>query len=459
MSRRLAVEVLRRVESSGARAKETLEALATGREVEERDRDLANEIVHGVLRCQDAIDAVLATRVRKPLEKTDPLVRSVLRIGAYQILWLDRVPRRAAVHSSVELVREVGRGAAAGFVNAVLRGVSNLAGESLPGGGAGSDHPRRVLPRGDGTHLLLTDPVFPDPADDLPGNLAARWSHPRWLVERWLARFGHELTLTILEAGIARPPLSIRPAEAHCGQMIEALRARGTPFEEEGRCLLLRGAGKVEELPGWDLGWFSVQDATAADVVPALAPPRGASVIDLCAAPGGKAVALAEAVGPDGIVLAVDVSPERAQMVRAEIARRALTQVAVVEADATDAASLPRGLRGSPTGGFDAVLLDAPCSNTGVLARRVEVRHRLHGADVLDGLVDLQRKLLEVAGSRVRAGGRLAYSTCSLEEEENAQLVRAFLSQHAEFRLEGEMLRLPVPGRRDGGYVAVMNRA
>ena len=215
----------------------------------------------------------------------------------------------------------------------------------------------------------------------------------------------------------------------------------------------------MEELPGFAQFWFAVQDATAAEVVPALEATKGSRVLDLCAAPGGKTVALSEAVGPEGAVLAVDLSAERTEKMRAEFLRRGLTNVAVVQADATDTAALPAGVAGRGKPGFHFVLLDAPCSNTGVLAKRIEARWRIETPVEIADLAELQARLLRVAAGKLRRGARLVYSTCSLDKEENEDVVAAFLAESAEFRLESETTRLPVAGRRDGGYVAVLVRA
>jgi 16S rRNA (cytosine967-C5)-methyltransferase len=170
-------------------------------------------------------------------------------------------------------------------------------------------------------------------------------------------------------------------------------------------------------------------------------------VLDLCAAPGGKTVALAESVGPRGVVVAVDVPGPRTEELRAEVARRRLAQVQVVAADARDASALPPGT-------FDAVLLDAPCTNSGVLARRVEARRRQGDVGVLASLTALQDALLAAAATRVAPRGRLVYSTCSIDAEEDEARTVAFLARHPRFTLEEERLTLPRPSRRDGGYSA-----
>lgn len=456
MSRRLALEVLQRVET-GARAKDAFAKLQSGRGIEARDLDLAREIVQGVLRHRGSLDALIATRAKRAVGEMDAAVRNVLRIGLYQMTFLDRVPRHAAVHTAVELARSARRPQAAGFVNAVLRKLGDVCGAPLPGDG--DDTPRRTLPRGDGTHVPLAQDVFPDPAADLAGHLAARWSHPRWMVERLLAQRGLDEVRQILAAGIARPPISLRPAEGRRKDLTEALTARGIAFEEEERCVLVRGVGRVEDLPGFEENWFAVQDATAAEVVAALEPTKASRILELCAAPGGKTIALSEAVGPDGAVLAVDMPGERTERLRAELFRRGITNVAVLEADATDAASLPTGVAGRGKPGFHFALLDAPCSNTGVLARRVEARWRIEGPQEIANLAALQGRLLRVAADKLRRGGRVVYSTCSLDKDENEGVVAAFLTESPDYRLASQTTHLPVAGRRDGGYIAVLTRA
>lgn len=451
MPRRAALESL--VEAERGRFGD-LDARLTQSRLAPRDRDLARELVQGTLRNRGAVDLLLDATVKRKPGKVDPLVRAALRLGAYQIAFLDRIPARAAVHATVEAAKSLGGGPAAGFVNANLRAVTRLVGEPV----AQDPGPRSSLPLADGRFVPLTRPLLPDPATDMAGHLAARWSHPEWLVERFLEHHGPVATLDILASGIARPLLSLRPLTGREGTLAAALRERGIEVAQEGRCLLVEGAGKVDDLPGFAEGWFTVQGPTAADVVPALSPEPGSAALDLCAAPGGKTLALAEAVGPEGLVLAVDRSARSLGRLRAEIERRGLSHVAVLEADATDPESFPSGVKGRPPG-FDVVLVDVPCSNTGVLGRRVEARWRLEDADRITMLAEQGAHLLLVAAGKLRPGGRLAFSTCSIDREENQDVIRAFLAEDPSYRLLAERLTLPSGGRRDGGYFAILEQA
>jgi len=455
MPREAALETLRRVER-GALARETLDGALKRRSLPARDRDLARELVQGVLRHQESLDHLLAPLLKRAISNAHALDRNALRLGAYQIVYLDRIPVRAAVHTAVEAVKSAGRPRAAGFVNAVLRKLSISIAER--GAAEAGDNPRRALPRGDGSWTIFDTDVLPDPGEDPTGHLAAAWSCPEWLVERFVREHGDEAARAILAAGSARPAVSLRPAAEHRDALRAGLAERGIDVEDEGPCLLVRSAGVVSELPGYRECWFAVQDPTAAEVVPLLAPEPGEGILDLCAAPGGKTVAIAERVGADGVVLAVDLRGPRLKLLEREVKRRGLSHVAVLGADVVDPEQLPSGLRTRGGEGFDAVLIDVPCSNTGVLGQRVEARRRLEGPDRIEMLAEQAHHLLLVAASRVRPGGRLVYSTCSIDRAENADTVHAFLDEDAGFDLIEERLTLPVAGRRGGGYAALLRR-
>jgi 16S rRNA (cytosine967-C5)-methyltransferase len=453
MPREAALETLRRVER-GALARETLDGLLRRRKLDARDRDLARELVQGVLRHQESLDHLLAPRLKRPLEKAHALDRNALRLGAYQIVYLDRIPVRAAVHSAVEAVKTAGRPRAAGFVNAVLRKLAGAIAER--GASEPGEALARALPRGDGSWTIFSDDVLPDPASEPQEYLSAAWSCPGWLVERFVAEHGEEAARAILEAGVARPAVSLRPAPAHAAALRAALAEREIVAEQEGPCLLVRSAGMVSELPGYGECWFAVQDPTAAEVVPLLSPEPGEGILDLCAAPGGKTMAIADGVGPDGVVMAVDLAGPRLKMLEREVKRRGLAQVAVLGADVVDPEHLPTGLKARSGEGFDAVLIDVPCSNTGVLGQRVEARRRLDGPHRIEMLAEQAQHLLMVAASRVRPGGRLVYSTCSLEEEENHLLIQSFLHDNPTLGLRETRQVLPFRHHTDGAYAALL---
>jgi 16S rRNA (cytosine967-C5)-methyltransferase len=388
-----ALETLRLVRR-GELADRALER-AAGR-LESRDHAWVQELVYGAFRLRGRIDFMLAAEVRGGLESLEPDVLDVLRLGVYQLLEMGSVPPYAAVSQSVELARHAGAGRAAGLVNGVLQSVRRR-GSSLR---------------------------FPDPERDPEGYLSSWGSHPRWLVERWVRQWGAREAAALVEANNRRPELFLRPllhtAEEAVARLAEAgIEAEAVPFSPDSvRVLPPHGAREaLAVLPA------VVQDPAAALVASFAAVPADATVLDVCAAPGGKALDLAAGAR---YVAAADLSFGRLRRVRENVERVGLGErVGLVVADA----------RQPPFRAADAVLLDAPCTGTGTFRRHPDGRWRISPAQ-LDELAELQREMLHAAAALVRPGGILAYSTCSLEPEENQDQVDWFLRQNPGFRRE-----------------------
>lgn len=375
--RALAARVLLEAERGKRFVDEVLEGHRTGG-LSRRDRALLTALVYGVARRRRTLDWLIDRCARR----VDPGVRQILRVALFQVRFLSRIPRRAAVHEAVEQAKAFGRGAA-GFVNAVLRKAADL---------------------------------------ELPDHLGVRSSHPDWLLARW-RRFPD--LEAILEADNAVLPVTarvnpLRPPPGAAGPVIEI---EGDPSDH----------------PGFSEGRFTVQDETSMKAAPLLDPRPGERVLDLCAAPGGKTTHLAELMGGEGLVVAVDL-PGRIGLVRESARRLRLGNVRCAAGD---------GTRIAFRAPFDAVLLDAPCSNTGVLARRPDARWRLRESDI-PRCAALQRELLANAVRLLRPGGRLVYSTCSLEPEENRV-------ETPGLRVVREELVRPTP-RHSGGYMALCVR-
>ncbi len=396
------------------------------RPLPEPDRRLAHELAAGVLRRRTGLDERLEPLAARGWTSVPPTLQNILRLGAYQLTALDRVPPHAAVSTSVALAREAGGARAGGFVNALLRRMT------------------RETPRA-ASHGVG------------PLDLAARHSHPEWLVRRWLERFGAEDTDRLLRWNNSRPPLVVQPARASGDAIIRRLAAAGirtVPAPWGGG--LAVSASRPEQLPGFAEGDFLVQDPAQALVAWFAALPAGCLTYDACAAPGGKTIGLARM----GVrVLAADVSRPRVERLRQNL-RRAGGREHVVLADA----------RHPPVCSVDAVLLDAPCLGTGTFARHPDARWRVT-PDALAALVQRQAELLTAAGEAVRPGGLLVYATCSLEPEENETQVDRFLSAHPEFGREppddalptllsskGDLMTLPHRDRMDGAYAARLRR-
>ncbi len=397
--RSVAVAVLEDVDRRGAYAEEALDArLRRAGGMPGRDRALVAHLAYGVLRWRNVVDAHLARASSRPLSKLHPTVLAVLRVGAYQILFLDRVPARAAVHEAVEEVRRRRLGHASGFVNAVLRAVARRAGE-------------------------------PPPAPDTPaGRLALRFGCPEWIVERWLAEWG-EAGAEGLARAASRIPETFLRARGDREGLLERLRGEGVEAEPAAfapQGIRVRFQGAPGDLGPVRDGSAVVQDQASQLVVEVLAPEPGWRVLDACAAPGLKALQIAERVGPGGRVVGLDLHPHRVRGL-AELARR--MGAGNLRGAAADARRPPVG------GGFDAALVDAPCSGLGVLSRTPEAKWRRTPADI-EGLPRLQTELLEATADRVRPGGVVVYATCTTLRAENEAVVGAFLAARPDYRLE-----------------------
>lgn len=445
----MAFEALLRVETQGAYADEWLHARLADAKLQREDAALATELVMGTLRWQRLLDFLLEAQLTSGKSKDaarhkgrvatvagastplvarlDPEVRVALRMGLYQLRWLERVPARAAVNESVELVKRARKASAAGLVNAVLRRLA----QAQPEDGRG--RPSTSLGAG-GAPPPQVPKEWP-----LAEQLAVLGSHPTWLVERWLAALGEEETRALLAANNAPPRLTCAVAAGESVEAIAAeLRSEGVA-SRPGRWL--RGAleildGVVARTRAFREGRLRIQDEASQMVALLLDAQPGMRVLDVCAAPGGKTLALAEAVGAGGCVVATDLHPHRLRAMRERVAR--FPQVRMVALDAA-AGQLP------VAGDFDAILVDVPCSGTGTLARHPEIRWRLRAEDLAE-LRARQTAILLNAAARLRAGGRLVYSTCSLEPEENEQVVEAALAQRPQLNMVSGALALPLAG-------------
>jgi 16S rRNA (cytosine967-C5)-methyltransferase len=382
----------------------------------DRDRRLAHEIASGVLRHRRVLDRRITTILSQPKKGLSDDLRDVLRIGVYQLLYLDRVPAYAAVQSTVELAKgECGKRYGS-LVNAVLRKASTAG--PLDAG--------------------------PEPTD-LAG-LAARHSHPEWLVARWLERFGTDRTGEILRHNNTPPPLVIQPAGWTPDRLQAAWQDAGIAYRSIDPDLgFAVEGGRVADLPGYTEGGFIVQDATQRKILDHVGVAAGDVVWDACAAPGGKAAILART----GTVLASDVARSRIGRLRENL-RRISSSAFVAVADARFPPVRPDAL--------EIVMIDAPCSATGTMARHPDARWRL-SPGLIGEMAARQGEILRGAAHAVRPGGMLAYLTCSLEPEENERQVEDFLNAHTDFHREGDDLFV-LPGHEgDGGFAARLRRA
>lgn len=426
--REIAARILQQHARTGQFVDALLERELAAETLSPADRRLCQELVYGVVRWRGTLDWLIA---RKTGDRPQPQrLQDVLRLGLYQIFWLSRIPDHAAVHETVELAKRLGLAQQAGFVNALLRSYLREAGPT-----------RQLL-----HELQITAPHL-------------GWSHPEWLVRRWLDRWGPDRTRQLLHWNNtpARNYARVNLLKTDPTRLLERWRQKENveydlfrrDWLEENLVFELRRHPPLARLGSFREGWFYVQDPSTLLAVNLLQLKPGHRLLDWCAAPGGKTTYAAQRMQNQGRILARDTDPERLEMLRENCERLGVACAEILAAGA----SWPDWARQ----GFDRVLVDVPCSNTGVLRRRPDLRWRLQGEE-LYRLPATQLELLKQAAAHVRPGGLLAYSTCSLEPEENEQVVRAFLQSTPGFSLEQERILLPFVDGVDGAYVARLRR-
>jgi 16S rRNA (cytosine967-C5)-methyltransferase len=399
-ARAAAFDILLRVAQQDAYAVELLHSPRL-RDLSTADRGLCTELVMGTLRWQSRLDEALRPLSSQPLEKLDAEVLIALRLAAYQLGFLERIPARAALNESVELVKRARKRSAAPLVNAVLRKLSASAAEIRP--------PAPAIPA-----IPFT-----------PETLSISYSHPQWMVARWAAQHGIENAQRICAHNQQVPPTTLRlPVDIRTGQQVEdELRSSGVELSSGALISSARRVikGDVTHTPAFHAGRVRIQ-AEASQLIAALVGKTNSRrVLDCCAAPGGKTAAIAER-NPMAHVVAVDLYPHRARLLRDLVRSQNVTVIAA------DALALPLAID------FDRVLTDVPCSGTGTLSRNPEIKWRLRPDDLRD-LAARQLGILTAAMGHVGPGGRLVYSTCSLEQEENEDIVEHALETHPEFEL------------------------
>lgn len=389
-----------------------------------RDRDLAERIITGVVKNHLHLLWLMAHWSRRSLRSIDVLSQKILAIGLYQLRFLDRVPAAAAVHETVELARRAGRARAAGFINAVLR---NATSEPAP--------------------------APPDRQTDPAGYARLALSHPPELFERLAREYGISTALRIAEHNQAEPPVIVRAFRTVRLETMMGEGLRILPHRQVGM-YVVEGARRAT-LAAWaERGVAQAQDATSARVVEAMDIRPGQMVLDRCCGSGTKTLQIRDLLGEQGRILAVDASAERCGRLRRLLEKRRIRNIEVMRTE------LLRGRKDIALESFDRVLVDAPCSNSGVLARRPEARYSQSARNIAS-LMKLQDSILDDTASLLRPGGLLVYSTCSLWPEENHQRVEAFVRRFSRYRivwqtditpsLEGE-----ATGYCDGGYMAVL---
>lgn len=397
-----AVKILNRVERTDAYLDKLLDNELRSGELPDVDKGLLTELVHGVLRWQNKLDWVLNGFSHGNFAKSEINVKNALRVGLYQILFLERIPHAAAVNEAVEFIKRIRGDKPAGLVNAVLRNIiRNIEGIR-----------------------------YPDPAQDRVQYLSVVLSHPHWMVKRWTARFGPEETEKLLTANNERPLLSLRinKLKVEPGLFLRQLDLQQIPYHGSNHIdyfVKVKSFPRIGQNEMFRSGLFTIQDESAAFPCLLLAPKPGERVLDLCAAPGGKTTHIAEIMKNEGEVVAIDKYEVKLNFIRAACDRLGLKNVKCVVADASSLEHEPA----------DRIMLDVPCSGLGVLAKKPDLKWKRDISDVIK-LTKIQYELIENAARLLKPRGVLVYSTCTTEPEENQQIIRRFLANHPEFTLD-----------------------
>ena len=435
-ARRAAFDILRRVEAEGAYASVLVSRLPESTLARE-DRALAQEIALGVLRRQRLLDYFIERYSRRELSRLDLSVLIALRMGLYQLRYLTRIPQRAAVNESVNLVKMARVASAAGMVNAVLRNAARQIDEAPA--------------------VEIADPLE---------KLSIELSHPRWMLERWMKSFGDEEARALALANNEPPPTAFR-VNTSGDETLAHLEAAGLiwrPSSLAPGAFIIESSAASKLAQAAEQGIIYIQDEASQLVSLLLDPKSGERLLDLCAAPGSKSSHMATLAEGKAWIVACDIHPHRLATLGLTCRKLGIDSIDRVALDAT--AALPFAESAVP---FDRILIDAPCSGTGTLRRNPEIKWRLAVGDI-ERLADVQLRLLERATDMLRRGGRLVYSTCSIEREENEEVIRRFIESGAPYRLlrpnaradlitaEGFVRTFPHRDGADGFFAAVLEK-
>jgi 16S rRNA (cytosine967-C5)-methyltransferase len=477
-ARAIAVEVLNRCDPKKNYAGTILDEIrhSTGRLTAETNQtQRATDLVFGTLRNRRAIDTVITTFSGRPVKRIQDGLLNIIRVGTYELIYCPSTEQYAIVNEAVVNAKSAGSAKQSGFVNAVLRQITrHISKRQVP---LSQAYAQCTLVADSANGCQFDTSFLPDYQVSPTEYLSTVFSLPKWLIAGWLAEFGKESTRHICFASNRRPGIYIRPNRLRT--TIEALTEKlgaaeigfeivlpeapkgvpqgGPTYGADAEIIRIKNPRDITQLPGFAEGLFTIQDITASKPVRNLEfrmknekfsiLNSQFSILDLCAAPGTKTAQLAEVTGDSVQIIATDSDSRRLEMVRENIVRLGINSVDII----------PYEELLNSESRFDCILLDVPCSNTGVLARRVEVRYRIN-PEAIRELTRIQGELLRTAAEMIKPGGKICYSTCSIQKTENGELIEDFLKENQSFTLESEQLTLPSAEGfdHDGGYVAIL---
>ncbi len=422
-ARYTAAQALLRLTRANAYSNLVIESLAGRNGLDSRDGAFASALFYGTLERRLTIDHVLEKYSSKPLDKLSAPVLETLRLGVYQLLYMDGVDDYAAVSESVNLIKKLGIPNASGFVNGILRS------------------------------FLRDGKAAPPVKGSRARQLSVEYSCPEWLVGEWVSAYGEQAAVRMLEGSLGRPPVYLRAntLKTDAPGLTEILRSQGVECSADAGldgCVLVSGRVVVEHLEAFRDGLFHVQDKASQLCAAALGAMPGERVLDVCAAPGGKTFTIAQLMRDRGEIVARDLHEKRVSLIREGALRLGLTGI---HASAGDA-----GVYDGALGAFDRVLCDVPCSGFGTIRRKPEIKYKPRKS--VQNLPPIQYKILKTSSQYLKSGGTLVYSTCTLLPQENEQVVSRFLKEDAGFTLVSRQTYTGGETDTDGFFVSVLKK-
>ena len=401
-AREAALKILYEINEKGAYSNIALNKYFSSKEMREIDRSFVTELVYGTIKWKLTLDRVIAAYSNIRMEKLSPWILNILRLGAYQILHMTRVPNSAACNESVNLAGRYGHKASAGFVNAVLRNIAR-----------------------NGSQIAI-----PLKEQDLTGYLSVRYSYPKWLVEKYVGLFGNEFAESLLDAGNGTPELTLRTNTLRItpGQLVEELKKEGVEADAGKyvrEAVVLKSTAAVAKLKAFQDGLFQVQDESSMLPVAVLAPEPGEIVLDACSAPGGKATHMAQLMQNRGKIVARDIHEHKLRLIDSAAERLGIN---IIESELHDAAIPDR----SHEKVFDRILLDAPCTGLGIIRRKPDIKWARETKGI-ESIAMLQKTLIQAVSAALKPGGVMVYSTCTVLPEENEEIIRSFIENNNDF--------------------------
>jgi 16S rRNA (cytosine967-C5)-methyltransferase len=400
--RGIAIKILNRIERTDAYLDKMLDSHLKETDISDLDKGLLTEIVHGVIRWKNRLDWVISGFYHGNYYKSEINLKNALRVAVYQILFLDKVPEYAAVNEAVEFLKRLNGDKAGNLVNAVLRNIIRNKSEIR----------------------------YPEVLQDSLAYLSVYYSHPTWMVKRWLSRFGFEDTEKLLLSNNQIPEITIRINKTKIEpvrflSMLESSSIKYQGSEYIDYFVNIKGFNELSKLNYFQEGYYSIQDESASLPTLLLKPQPGERIIDLCGAPGGKTTHIGELMKGEGKIIAVDKFDYKLKLIKESCTRLGITNVEYVAADASE-------LKTDPA---DKILADVPCSGLGVLRKKPDIRWKREIEDI-NQLVKFQNAILNNAANLLKSGGVIVYSTCTTEPEENFLLIQDFLKAHPEFIID-----------------------